>query len=155
MRALLAILAVVPVGPLKAQTVPEGDEVRVREGKGAPWFDGVYAGSDSASMVLTQDGIERVYELLEIERVEWKAPKNFLPEFLLLTGLGALTGLSIESLRLINCFGESQACNENWGTAAAIGAVSGAGLYSLGYLIWPGRWKNVTKHYPPAGTQQD
>lgn len=153
MRALLAILAVVLAGPLNAQPVPEGDEVRVREGKGAPWSTGVYAGNDSASMVLTQDGIERVYELLAIERIEWEAPKNFLPEFFLTTGLGVLTGMGIEWFRQILCYGQDEACNDNFGTAAAIGAVSGAGLYSLGYLIWPRRWKNVTKHYPPAGDE--
>ena len=73
MRALLAILVLLIAHPLAAQPVPEGDKVRVREGKGAPWSTGFYTRSDSASMVLMQAGINRTYELLSVERIEWRA----------------------------------------------------------------------------------
>jgi len=76
MRTLLAVLILVLASPLDAQPIPESDEVRVREGKGAPWSSGIYAGSDSIGLLLAQDGIERARELLAIERVEWKAPRN-------------------------------------------------------------------------------
>jgi len=153
MRAPLAILVLLIAHPLAAQPVPEGDKVRVRESKGAPWATGVYTGSDSASMVLMQAGINRTYELMATERIEWKAPQKFLPRFLLTTGLGVATGLFVEWFRLIDCFAQSRECNENWGKAGAIGGVAAGGAYTLLYAVTGGKkWKDVTDHYPPAGT---
>jgi hypothetical protein len=153
MRALLAMLILVLASPLNAQPIPEGDEVRVREAKDAPWATGIYANSDSTSMVLTQDGLERAHQLLATERIEWKAPQKFLPRFLLTTGLGVATGLFVEWFRLIDCFAQSRECNENWGKAGAIGGVAAGGAYTLLYAVTGGKkWKDVTDHYPPAGT---
>ena len=152
MRTSLAILVLVIVPPLTAQPVPKGDEIRLREGSGAPWTMGVYAGRDSASIVLMHTGIERTYELLATERIEWKAPTNFLPRFLLTTGLGVAAGLGVELFRLILVCLDELECNENWGQAAAIGGAVGGGLYTLGYPIRGERkWKDVTDRFPPAG----
>ena len=165
MRTLLAMLVVALAQPLNAQPVPDGDEVRVREEKKAPWVKGLYAGHDSTSLIMAEDGIERVYELMAVQRVEWMAPKNLGLDLLLGTAGGAVVGLGVELFSLmltracwdINIFGprEPGDCNEDWGKAAAIGASVGAGVALIGHAIWPRRWKNVTKHYPPAGTQQD
>jgi hypothetical protein len=157
MRTSLAILALVIVPPLTAQPVPKGDEIRLREGSGAPWTMGVYAGRDAASIVLMQAGIERTYELLATERIEWKGPTKFLPRFLLTTGLGAVMGLGVEFFRQVFClepvrYGFDSECNEHWGRAAAIGGVVGGGLYTLGYTIRGQRkWRDVTDRFPPAG----
>ena len=155
MRALLAILVLALAHPLKAQPIPEGDEVRVRESKGAPWATGVYAGSDSTSIALTQDGIERTYELLRLERVEWHKNKNLALGLLVGIGGGALVGLLTGA---ILCSGDGDDYFDcSGGTVAqamALTAGVGAGLVLLDYAIWPQEWKNVTRHYPPAGGAQ-
>lgn len=157
MRTLLAVLLVALAQPLNAQPIPAGDEVRVREAKGAPWASGIFAGSDSTGIALTQDGIERTYELLRLERVEWKAPRNLPFELLLGTAGGAVVGLVVEAFSLIltsSCYDvlvDTGECNEDWGKAAGIGAAAGAGMVILSYAGWPREWKNVTKQYPPAG----
>ena len=158
-RLLLVLAALVVAAPLYCQPVPEGDEIRVREEKKAPWSEGLYVRNDSTSLLLAQDGIERAYELLAIERVEWKAPRNLPLELLLGTAGGAAVGLMVEAFSLLatsGCFDileETGECNEDWGKAAGIGAAAGASWVLISYAIWPRRWKNVTKHYPPAGTQ--
>jgi hypothetical protein len=159
MRALLAVLVLAIVHPLHAQPIPEGDEVRVREGKGAPWATGIYAGNDSVSIVLMQAGIDRTYELLGTERIEWKAPRNLALETLLYTAGGIATGLIIEWFSLVTesaCWDWSNdtGCSEDWGKAAGIGAAVGASMVIVSYAISPRRWKNMTKHYPPAGGNQ-
>ena len=152
MRTSLAVLVLVIVPPLTAQPVPQGDEIRVRGGTDAPWTMGVYAGRDSASILLMQAGIERTYELLATERIEWKGPTKFLPRFLLTTGLGVAAGLGVELFRLIFCGLDESECNENWGQAAAIGGAVGGGAYTLGYTIRGERkWRDVTDRFPPAG----
>ena len=157
MRSSLAVLVLAIVPPLTAQPVPQGDEIRVRDGTDAPWTMGFYAGSDETSIVLMQAGIERTYELLATERIEWKAPTKFLPRFLLTTGLGVAARLGVELFRQVFCiepvsFGFDSKCNEHWGRAAAIGGVVGGGLYTTVYTISGGKlWRDVTDRFPPAG----
>ena len=154
-RLLFVLAALVVAAPLYGQPVPEGDEIRVREEKKAPWVKGLYAGHDSTSLIMAEDGIERVYELMAVQRVDWMAPKNLGLDLLLGTAGGVLVGLVVEVGRLTACYADDSDCNENWGKAAGIGAAAGAGFVLVTYAIWPRKWKNVTKHYPPAGTQQN
>ena len=164
-RLLFVLAALVVAAPLYCQPVPEGDEIRVREDKKAPWVKGLYAGHDSTSLIMAEDGTERVYELMAEQRVEWMAPKNLGLDLLLGTAAGALVGLGVELASLmatsacfdIDIFGDREAgdCNEDWGKAAGIGAAAGAGFVLVTYAIWPRKWKNVTKHYPPAGMKQN
>jgi len=163
-RLLLVLAALLLAAPLHSQPVPEGDEIRVRAEKKAPWISGLYAGHDSTSLIMAEDGIERVYELMAVQRVEWMAPNNLGLGLLLGTAGGAVVGLSVEWYSLmvtpacfdINIFGprEPGDCNEDWAKAAAIGASVGAGVALIGHAIWPRKWKNVTKHYPPAGAER-
>jgi hypothetical protein len=154
-RLLLALAALVIAAPLYSQPVPAGDEIRVRENKKAPWMSGLYAGHDSTSLIITEGGIERVYELMVVQRVEWFRPRNVVPELLLGIAVGALGGIAVEALRQVDCYADDSDCNENWGKAVGIGMAAGAGFTLVTYAIWPRDWKNVTKHYPPAGTTQD
>ena len=162
MRTLLVLLTVSLTHPLHAQPIPVGDEVRVREPKGASWATGTLARSDSMSMVLTQCGVERAHEFLTLERIEWKAPRNIPLELLLGTAGGALIGLGVELFSLwltsacypsLSVEGTGE-CNEDWGKAAGIGAAAGASWVLLTYAISPRRWNNVTKHYRSAGANR-
>lgn len=155
-----AILVLAGSSPVAAQPVPEGDPIRLREGKKAPWLEGLYVSHDSTDLTMAQDGIERAHELLALERIEWKAPRNLALETLLYTAGGIATGLIIEWFSLVTesaCWdwGNDAGCNEDWGKAAGIGAAVGAGTVIVSYAISPRRWKKVTKHYPPAGTRQE
>jgi len=151
-RMLFVLAALVIAAPLYCQPVPEGDEIRVREDKKAPWVKGLYAGHDSTSLIMAEDGIERVYELTAVQRVEWFQPRNLVPELLLGIAAGAVVGIGVEALRLVDCYADDSDCNENWGKAVGIGVAAGASVTLISFGIWPRHWKNVTKHYPPAGT---
>jgi hypothetical protein len=151
-RLLLVLAALVVATPLYCQPVPEGDEIRVREGKKVPWVKGLYAGHDSTSLIMVEDGIERVYELVALERVDWHAPKNVV----LNTVIGVAGGvLSAVLMGAMICSDEFE-CEEGGVESLAVifGAIGG-GVALLDYAIWPRTWKKVTKHYPPAGTQQN
>ena len=156
-RLLLVLAALLLAAPLYSQPVPEGDEIRVREEKKAPWISGLYAGHDSTSLIMAEDGIERVYELVALQRVEWKAQKNLGLQLPLGMATGAVGALLAEYLLLITSCeakGFGLDCREeNFGVAAGIGAAAGASLVLISYAISPRDWKNVTKHYPPAGEE--
>lgn len=153
--AYLILLLPLLACPLNAQPVPEGDEVRVREAKNAPWSTGLYAGNDSASLVLVQNGVERVYQLASLERVDWHKQKHLGLGLLIGAGGGALLGLVTGA---ILCSGDGDDYFDcSGGTvaqAAALTAAIGAGLVLLDYAIWPREWKNVTERYPPAGDER-
>jgi len=151
MRALLAVLILVLASPLNGQPVPEGDEIRVREEKKAPWLKGLYSGHDSTSLIMAEDGIERVHELASLERVDWHKPKNLGLNILIGAGGGALVGIITGA---VICSGDDDFFDCSSGTrarATVLSAGIGAGFVLLDYAISQKSWKNVTKHYPPAG----
>lgn len=153
-RLLFVFAALLVAAPIYGQPVPEGDKIRVREAKSAPWTEGLYVKHDSMTLAVNTDGIERVYELASLERVDWRKQKDLGLGLLIGAGGGALVGLIIGT---IMCSGDDDYFDCSGGEvaqAAGLMAATGAGLVLLDYAIWPRRWKNVTKHYPPAGTRE-
>lgn len=127
--------------------VTMGDKLRVRDAKEAPWQEGLLVRRDTATLTLNQAGMDRVYELMEIEKVDWYKPKNIGLELFLGAGAGAL-GFWLGASGL--CDESTHDCMED-GTAVAIGAGAGAAVGALIYAIAPGRWTNVTGDFLPAG----
>lgn len=147
----LVLALVVPRTPSAAQPVPEGDEVRVREDKKAPWMQGMYVRHDSTSLTMTEDGIERVYELAALQRVDWHKQNSLAGAVLKGAGGGALVALLTGA---IICSGDDDYFDCSDGAVAqatALSAAMGAGLGLVLYAVQPRSWKKVTKHYPPAG----
>ena len=150
-RLLATLLVLALTVPLHAQPIPAGDEVRVRRAEDTPWVLGLFARHDSTTLTMTSAGAERVYELASLERVEWYTGRD-LGKTLAITGaVGIGAGL---------VFGLLLCGSDSWGDCTvgesiAWGAAAGLAGGLAQHAIDPKReWRNVTKHYPPAGSSQ-
>ena len=152
MARLLATLFVLTLTvPLHAQPIPAGGEVRVRGAEDTPWVLGLFARHDSTTLTMTYAGTERVYELASLERVEWHTDWELGKTLAISGGVGIGLGL---------VFGLLFCGSDSWGDCTvgesiAWGAAAGLAGGLVQHAIDPKtEWRNVTKHYPPAGSSQ-
>lgn len=132
-------------------TLAPGEDLRIRESPQGEWQEGALASYDSATITLHTAGEDRVFELVEADRIEWYESKN-VAEVLL---LGVAIGLaSVWASDTLFCDDTTHECSSSSGEYALFG-VLGLGLGGLELAISPGNWRDATGTFRGAGLQEN